>query len=622
MSPSTADTAPVDCILSIVPRSGDSDNVRIIVASASTDTASEEIPTLVPGYIDTEGSQNIDYIEDKKDVNDTSPIQVYLGGDPDISPILLLEETDYDILLQGEVDEAFPYLFGNSGNIALKHVHFHGADGGRIYKLRFKSYVGKGFFDIVRKGSIISVPFEVRSRKIGYLDEYPTMLEDIAEFSTSILLDRRSPLYTEYSLSEGRGESLYEDFLVLEHVFSNLDLGSAFEIINSRPHTDLSARSETVPAGIAGYVDPSDLIYIISPDNLFQMDSGPIAGSFAPLEMMERRYEDDYDVPENRVVKDLLLTISNMVESMIADPRCEESTYISNRLNEMRADIRRMLSASWLSEVGDITSIPFSSNILRERSGYAEAFIMYQVIGLGVTFRQADVERLLNGHNTRLYQVYEYWCYTRLYRTLWMISVNKPDFPLKKDTKGRWDIGISRSKGVNFILNVNGTVLNIRLLYNRRYSPDSKEFRSYSVPLRPDFTLIISNESAPDHRFLINFDAKYKAKPKQYSNVDLEDDELEPDSWEFDIYKMHTYRDALIHSLGSYVLFPGKVNVIYPKPVRDEPWKDRTNHMLPSVGAIPLVPGSKNDRTLNDVLDSILSEISEISSDEVYFEPE
>ena len=41
---------------------------------------------------------------------------------------------------------------------------------------------------------------------------------------------------------------------------------------------------------------------------------------------------------------------------------------------------------------------------------------------------------------------------------------------------------------------------------------------------------------------------------------------------EFDAYKMHM-SDALIHNLESYKLFPGKLDVICPIPIKDEPWE-------------------------------------------------
>ena len=130
---------------------------------------------------------------------------------------------------------------------------------------------------------------------------------------------------------------------------------------------------------------------------------------------------------------------------------------------------------------------------------------------------------------------------------------------------------------------------------------------------------MINSQESPEYRFVINFDAKYKAKPKTDDTIVTDDTEIDSDCWEYDIYKMHTYRDALLQSWGSYVLFPGEESAIYPKEIDRE--DDFDNPLrVPSVGAIPLVPGSKTDEILEKVIGGILSDISHISSGEFSIE--
>ena len=49
-----------------------------------------------------------------------------------------------------------------------------------------------------------------------------------------------------------------------------------------------------------------------------------------------------------------------------------------------------------------------------------------------------------------------------------------------------------------------------------------------------------------------------------------------------DIYKMHTYKDAILRSEGAYILYPGDSSKVF-RGVEDE--------KIPSVGAFPLTPG-------------------------------
>ena len=583
----------------------------------------QNVSNRLPDYMDLERSHNIPILESLDDLKNyyDCPILIYNGNENQIDSILLLEETAYQIIIEGDVveDEDLSYIRGHSEGRVIHREPFLGENGGRIYTLNFSGYVGKGLFDVkTSKGHVIEIPFEVRSKKIGYLSEYPRMLEDISEFSTSLLLHTRSPLYSEFQLSDDNMDSFYEDFLILDYIFSKLDLVGVYEYLRNNLHHELVQTQESVPAGIASSVDPSYLDSLIDPRNLIKTDGGPICGAYSPVYAIEGLYTDDYDVPENRLVKDFLLTMQRMIHRLIITG-ASESSYISDRLAAMRPVIDGMVSDSWLNDVSSMTSIPYDSTILQRKSGYSEIFTMFQIIGLGLTFRQEDLKELIEGQNNRVYQVYEYWCYTRLYRCLHSMSVNKPDFPLKK-IDGRWAVSISRGHKLVFEMRFGDSILNVVLLYNRVYDQYHEDFRSYSVPFRPDFTLVITSSTVLGKRFIVNFDAKYKSKPKSDSEIIQDDSKIDSDSWEYDIYKMHAYRDAIIHCCGSFVLYPGRIGRIYPKPMKDEDWAERNCLIIPSVGAIPLVPGSERDVDLEIWLEKIFREISNIASGEEYLE--
>lgn len=607
-----------DCVLALRFIDGDETLAVLEIAAVSNQCEVPSQDEQLPDYIDRSSIVNVPFVSDEADIDEFSPVMLYTGTDPDIRTLLLLEETDYELRLVGRVDSAFDYLRSNSNDVALREMHFRGESGDSLYRLTFKSYVGKGYFDVSCGDRVISIPFEVRSKKIGYLSEYPRMLEDISEFSTSLLLHTRSPLYSEFQLADEDKDTLYEDFLILDYIFSKLDLVGVYEYLRNNLHHELVQIRESVPAGIASSIDLSDLDSLIDPRNLIKTDNGPICGTYSPVYAIEDKYVDDYDVPENRLVKDFLLTVQRMVHRLII-VGASESSYISDRLVAMRSIIDGIVSDSWLNEVGSMTSIPYDSTILQRRSGYSEIFIMFQIIGLGLTFRQEDLKELIEGQNNRVYQVYEYWCYTRLYRCLRSMSINKPDFPLKR-IDGRWAVSIRRGHKLVFEMRCGDSTLNVILLYNRVYDQYHEDFRSYSVPFRPDFTLVITSSKVPDKRFIVNFDAKYKTKPKLDSEIVQDDSKIDSDSWEYDIYKMHAYRDAIIHCCGSFVLYPGRMGRIYPKPMKDEDWGGRSSLVIPSVGAIPLVPGSEKDDELEAWLSKIFDEISNITSGEEYLE--
>ncbi len=577
-----------------------------LAAENDSDSECASMPNIVPEYLIRDRSLNIPCVSDIDDIDGYSPLMVYLGGNANLSPLLLLEETDYELRLSGKVDSAFDYLIGNGGDIVLRKIGLCGSDIDQYYTLSFKGYVGKGYFDIVSEGKKYSIPFEVRSKKIDYFRQYPLMIGDIAEFSVALLLGIKSPLHSSFTLDNVSNDTLYEEFMLLDYVFSKKNLLGAYAQICNNKHCELNSVSEPVPAGMAWDIDPSDLTSLIVSDNLCPLENGPIAEKFAPIIVAERNYIDNYDAPENRLVKDLILTVQKMAYRLRSNPLSNGSSYISGRVSEMCSDIDFIASDPWLNTVGPLEGIPYSSTVLQCRSGYMELFSIYQVLGLGIAFRQDDMEDLVKGQNNKVYQVYEYWCYTRLYKCLYGLSENKPAFPLTK-SDGRWVMTIRRGNTVRFRVPLAERYADIDLYYNETFNSDRQGFRSYSVALRPDFTLIVHLDSERGSRYIINFDAKYKVKVKDSSRAVVPDSEINSDCWEYDIYKMHTYRDALMQSYGSYVLYPGEKDVLYPKPPSEADWSDRKNIVIPSVGAIPLIPGSEKDVYLEETLISILT---------------
>ena len=108
-----------------------------------------------------------------------------------------------------------------------------------------------------------------------------------------------------------------------------------------------------------------------------------------------------------------------------------------------------------------------------------------------------------------------------------------------------------------------------RLYYNKRLTPRKW---SYSVTLRPDFSLFTGDPSRKGTKFIGIFDAKLKLdivdENKEIENFDVEDEEAERSgnytTWTKleDIYKIHTYHDAL-GCRFAVVVYPGQRSVFF-----------------------------------------------------------
>ena len=95
----------------------------------------------------------------------------------------------------------------------------------------------------------------------------------------------------------------------------------------------------------------------------------------------------------------------------------------------------------------------------------------------------------------------------------------------------------------------------------------------------------------------IHFDAKYRSELEIvdfYDNIvsdnqlndeiDKRDDKEERESVvkDGDIYKMHTYKDSILKTEGSYILYPGNKSKQFFE----------SDRVIPSVGAFSLTPGN------------------------------
>jgi predicted component of viral defense system (DUF524 family) len=168
----------------------------------------------------------------------------------------------------------------------------------------------------------------------------------------------------------------------------------------------------------------------------------------------------------------------------------------------------------------------------------------------------------------------------------------------------------------------------LHLYYNRRFTAVSDPRRpgSYSSTFIPDFTLMAFPEMAETDSATISieeatkqemqaeelnlvcywhFDAKYKfdkdfLKSFQESGDDddaiLIEEKREKDDIKFegrfkraDLFKMHTYNDAIRRTAGSYILYPGNK--------RMEPFR-KFHEVIPGVGAFVVKPLEKDDNCM------------------------
>ena len=563
--------------------------------------------------------QGILYSNVKKvtDLDDKTPIQYFINQDEENIPhLVLLEETLYELTFESSYLNSsekiliFPSITNQREDIL---DHWDEKEGPYRAYLNFRSYVGKSFFDI-EIGSLKSkkYPFEVRSKKIGYYKQYDAMISDLAQVASGMIFEQNAPLMQCFDFGHKKRETFYEEYMFLEYLFQPENLPFAYELILRNPHSKLEKYSEIVPTPFAYNLGPSELIELVSkPENLCKAQKTPNnwpqnMHDHIPETINHNYFEDTLDTPENRLLKYFL----ESVDKLIYDLLLEKDGNVKDKLPKFHEIIQNYLSDRWLQDIGSLKYIPMNSQVMQKKEGYRDIFKYYIYFEFAFRLKWKDIEDKLEGYEKKLSDLYEYWCYIKLLNILTEISGKQLKFEdvYQVDAK-KWSISLRKGRinAQEFNLIHENKPVNVKVIYGGRFSKES-----YSLPLKPDYTLIITYQGKKRY---VHFDAKYKFQKKfldyinklksnNYNELNEDDEEIYREYKSEDIFKMHTYKDAIKKSLGAYILYPGNITKIF---------EEYTDNKVPSVGAFYLTPGGDNQKEkkiisvfINDLLDLII----------------
>jgi len=152
-------------------------------------------------------------------------IQHYIGDDINLYQLMLLEETRYQIIFEASKnvdkdsnlkllpsirrDQQGNYIF-EPWRIPSKGNNEYGGN------LNFHSYAGKSFFDVkIDDNNSVLYPFEVRSKKIGYYEQYPAMIGDLSNAASGLLFEIDAPLYQDFYFSKQLKEHIMKNLCTL-----------------------------------------------------------------------------------------------------------------------------------------------------------------------------------------------------------------------------------------------------------------------------------------------------------------------------------------------------------------------------------------------------------------------
>lgn len=498
--------------------------------------------------------------------NNTQTIPIIYNKANEFANICLLEEFKYEISFEGQEKEldVFKSFKNFKDNFPLTLFEFENTCKGY---LQFSSYVGKTFLDIYKnKECVFSLPIEIQSRKLDYNKHYPQMIGDLSKYASGIIFELNSPIYQEFIL-ENENQGPYEKFMLLEYILREENLPSVIEYLSKNLNSTLKSIKEEIPISFASNITPNDLISgILDAEELYDD---------LPLRINETKYEDTIDTLENRFYKYFLELINDLIDDLLIKIN---DGYVHDKLKTYKQEFNYYLSKQYFKEISRLNHIPLNSQVLQKKEGYRDILSYYLMFEFGFKINWKELSDKFKGHEKKVYELYEYWCYFKLIEIMQDLcdcKVNFEDiFTISND-----GISIELREGINKSFNYNE--IEIELLYNKTFKNADQRYNSYSVNLKPDYTLRVHG----DEIFFIHFDAKYK--------LHVDSDKFKNE----DIVKMHTYKDAIPNSIGAYILYPGSDDEIYYE----------NNENIESVGAFGLIPGEERTDKIANFIRKLIS---------------
>lgn len=567
-------------------------------------TATETVDISVPGTFSTTGlGETCSGFEiQRSDVSDPStPLIFVLQPETGLACVQAQEQIAYDIWLAWEGEDV-PQIFIGDAAAPLPQKH----SGRQAYiTLNWGNYVGASVLRVQVGGrEVATLPVEVRSRKVNYLDDYRAILDDISEKLAALVFDFGSPTSV-YAPRQAQDRHVaYLDYLFLRYIMHPAHLPLHFRLVAADPHhamvresewRDLSQARALTSHTMQALVAHSE--HLTRPRHLVAPTLQARLHGHAPCQVLDERVVTTVDTPPNRFVKHFLAQLNRKAQELAARFESEaRGTLLAQDCVRWRCELDTLMRAHFLEEVGALHLYPAGSQVLLKRDGYRQLNDYYRRFLLTGKVTWPALEELLKTPSKDMATLYEYWCFFQLLDAVAEalgVPVNPHDFMTERG-------GI-----FSITLDANGRSCGqaggARVSYNRYLHHHSG---SYSVTLHPDYMVEFAGR-----RFV--FDAKYKYDhADQFMRVedDTGEEPMADDRLTYkkdDLYKMHTYRDAL-KAQSVFMLYPGNEFCAYRVDGVEVLEPEQLTPSFEGVGAIAIRMGNANLKEFRTAIRQLL----------------
>ena len=434
-----------------------------------------------------------------------------------------------------------------------------------FWKYIFKNYIGKSRLRVFYDGRLVLEYYlDVISPKFihlgikedidNYLDFVESVTGELIRYALELPFDIKAP-------TGFRVEESYKPIspLFAYHFFKDNKekIVSAYEHILSIPHRKLEELEEWVSLAEVTTIDEELIMGIVSKPELWRKYGYPHplaekTRGFIPEKFHQWEKYESLDTQENRFAKHFLERMGFWLEEVLEwIRRIGYNAPAFEEVTELQSYVEAALNNPIFSGIGDLHVFPSQSQVLLKREGYRELLELWRLFNSYTPIFSEINEAIAN---KRVDKLYEYWCFFELSKELEEVFGELKSIEVGFSDTGEIEEGkaIAKFEG------------DFRLVYNRRFSRSKKE--SYSVPLKPDYALLRGED------LVAVFDAKFRFEDRlAHLGVENLEGEIER-AKEIgdiellakleDIFKMHTYRDAL-GTNAAVILYPGNVNKFF-----------------------------------------------------------
>jgi len=464
-------------------------------------------------------------------------------------------------------------------------------------------------------GEELAVSFlEVRSRKLGYEDEYRKMLEDLADRCADFLLQLESPVEQQFKPEDTDKEAtLAQRLYFLKSLLGGEDFQMALQRIITMPNTQWREEHRMHDIRNSKRLGRHEVRQFASASRRLEVPSGhPLRSvlSSVPERIDVRDKRDTVDTPENRFVKHALNIFLHCLEDLLTrfgEVQSRNYPGLEAEIHELVDGLEEVLSHDVFKQVSQPTLLPLNSPVLQRKEGYRQVLRSWMLFELAAKLSWEGGDDVYEGGKRDAAVLYEYWVFFKMLDLV--EDLFKLDKPPVENLINQKDLVLKLKAGKHLAIKGSyegaGRKLKIEFSYNRTFSAkDYPQGGSWTRQMRPDYTLSLwpfefSRDNAEKQELIthVHFDAKYKVDnlEKLFVNVEISEEELKLEKSEerkgnykrADLLKMHAYRDAIRRSAGAYVLYPGEE--------KDNPPFRGFHELLPGLGAFPLRPDTTDD---------------------------